>query len=77
MYRKSMSDSHPIADYRKRQVPPLTQDDLGDLIGVDGMTVSRWERGENPPRGKNLKKIQELTGLSLADILSANVERAQ
>lgn len=76
MYRKNMPDS-PIAEFRKRQRPPLTQDEFGAMInGVDGMTVSRWERGENPPSGRNLRKLMEVTGLTLTEILSANVERA-
>lgn len=75
MYRRSMSDdSHPLARWRQRQEPRLSQDDLGGMIGVDGMTVSRWERSKCQPRPSHLKKLRELTGLSTDQILSQPAE---
>lgn len=29
-------------------------------IGVDVMTVSRWERGKNEPKGASLKALERL-----------------
>lgn len=67
-----MSDStHPIAAFRKAQVPPLTQDELGEKIGVDGMTVSRWERGESLPQRKHWPTIERVTGVTPGQMTTA------
>lgn len=74
-----MSDSHPLAEYRAAQQPPLTQDDLGSRIGVDGMTVSRWERGESLPQKRQWPKIESVTGIPREKLISvyAQSEPAQ
>lgn len=47
----------------------LSQVELGARIGVDGMTVSRWERGESVPRRRFWAKLEEITGLQIGEIL--------
>jgi DNA-binding transcriptional regulator YiaG len=45
-----------------RQALGLTQKALGQAVGVDKLTVSRWERGEVKPSAasaKRLRKIQD------------------
>lgn len=37
-----------------------SQRKLADHIGVDVMTVSRWERGNNEPKGASLKALERL-----------------
>ena len=44
----------------------LTQKELGARIGVDAMTVSRWERGIVAPRPKHLRALHEITGRPLS-----------
>lgn len=39
----------PLAMLRKIR-GNITQEELGDVIGVTGNTVARWERGEVQPR---------------------------
>lgn len=41
-----------------------TQDEAGELLGVDAMTLSRWERGVHLPRKKHWAKIEEVTGIT-------------
>lgn len=41
-----------------REALGLTQAQFGEKIGVDKMTVSRWERGELRPRKKKLAAIE-------------------
>ena len=41
----------PAAARRIREAAGLTQDQIGQAVGVDGATVSRWESGERHPRG--------------------------
>lgn len=37
----------------------LTDDNLGEQIGVNRMTVSNWRKGHQIPSGKNLTKLCE------------------
>lgn len=37
-----------------------SQKKLSDHIGVEVMTVSRWERGLNQPKGATLKALERL-----------------
>ena len=43
-----------------RKALKLTQQQLADRIGAQRHTVSRWETGENEPRGANLKLLMGL-----------------
>lgn len=54
--------NNPLKTWRDER--NLTQVQLGELVGVDGMTVSRWERGEHLPRKKHWPKIAEATGIA-------------
>ncbi|MEM6560155.1 MAG: helix-turn-helix domain-containing protein [Planctomycetota bacterium] len=45
---------------RFREAMSLTQKELGDAIGVDKLTVSRWERGEIRPRLSAVKAMRKL-----------------
>lgn len=41
----------------------LTQRELGDKLGVDPMTVSRWERGKVDPSLAHLRSMAMLAGV--------------
>ena len=43
-----------------REALGLTQAEFGERIGVDKMTVSRWERGALRPSSESLAAISEL-----------------
>ncbi len=43
----------------------MTQKGLGEAVGVDSMTVSRWERGEFKPRADALAAIEKLRKAAL------------
>jgi transcriptional regulator with XRE-family HTH domain len=43
-----------------------TQEEACELLGVDAMTLSRWERGVHLPRKKHWNKIEEVTGITPA-----------
>ena len=45
--------------------PPLSQEDIGKLIGRDKMTISLIENGKNdPPQGELLNRIAEALNLN-------------
>jgi transcriptional regulator with XRE-family HTH domain len=62
-----MAVGHPLRIWRTAR--GLSQEAAGDLLGVDGFTVSRWERKDTEPQKRHWEKIEEVTGLSRARFL--------
>lgn len=58
---------HPLTV--RRAELGLTRKELGDAMGVEAMTIYRWERGSSLPRRKYWPKLTELTGLEIAEII--------
>lgn len=57
-----------IAELRKKQ--GLTQEQLGEELGVSNKTVSRWETGVYLPPAESLLAMSGLFGISINEILS-------
>lgn len=56
----------------------LTQSELGELLGVTQLTVSRWEQGDCEPSGRKLVRLSNYFGCSpeyLLDMVSMPNER--
>lgn len=49
----------------------LTQEQLGEKLGVTNKTVSRWETGSYLPPVEMLQRLSELYGITINEILSA------
>jgi transcriptional regulator with XRE-family HTH domain len=49
----------------------LTQKQLADELGVESITVSRWERGVTSPSLPRLRRVAELTGTTVSDLVRA------
>jgi transcriptional regulator with XRE-family HTH domain len=47
----------------------LTQKQLGDSLSVDAITISRWERGVTTPSLVRLRRVAEITGTSMSDLV--------
>lgn len=58
-----------------RNAAGLTQRELGQLIGVEGMFISRWERGANSPSPRYLPVLADV--LFEGDISAMYVEPAK
>ena len=58
---------NPLKAWRDER--KLSQVELGELLGVDGMTVSRWERGDHLPRKKHWAKIEAETGIAPSQLV--------
>lgn len=57
-----------ITELRKEQ--GLTQEQLGEKIGVTNKTISRWETGTYLPPADALLALSELYGVSMNEILA-------
>lgn len=57
-----------IADLRKQQ--GLTQEQLGEQIGVTNKTISRWETGAYMPPADALLKMSDIFDVTINEILS-------
>lgn len=57
-----------ITELRKEQ--SLTQEQLGEKIGVTNKTISRWETGTYLPPADALLALSELYGVSINEILA-------
>lgn len=57
-----------IAELRKEK--GLTQEQLGEKVGVTNKTVSRWETGNYLPPADMLLILSELFGVSINELLS-------
>ena len=47
----------------------MTQKQLADELGVESITVSRWEREVTSPSLPRLRRIAELTGTTVSDLV--------
>lgn len=54
--------SERIKELRKKQ--GLTQQRLGELVGVKKSSISQWENGEHAPSGDNLVALAKVFGVS-------------
>lgn len=53
----------------RRQNSGMTQDQVAKAIDVDQAAVSNWERGKNPPIRKYQRKLAELYGCTVDELL--------
>lgn len=49
----------------------LTQKQLAVALGVESITVSRWERGVTSPSLPRLRRIAEITETTVSDLVRA------
>jgi transcriptional regulator with XRE-family HTH domain len=54
--------THPLKTWRDSL--KISQPEAGEKLGVDAMTVSRWERGEHLPHKKHWQNIETVTGIA-------------
>jgi transcriptional regulator with XRE-family HTH domain len=54
-----------------RRSAGLTQKQLAEAVGVESITVSRWERGVTSPSLSRLRRIAEITKTTVSDLVRA------
>lgn len=52
-----------------RDAKEISQVELGRMLGVNGMTISRWERGDHMPKKTLWPKIEETTGIVPSELI--------
>jgi len=67
-------EANPIKAYRERQIPPLSQGEFGDRVGVTRFTVLRWEKGE-PIDEKKLPAVSKEIGVPAKELRRDLVEK--
>lgn len=56
-----MAGIQALTEYRRQH--GLTQQQLGDLVGVTDATIQRWETGSRAPRKTTIPRLSKLTGI--------------
>lgn len=60
-----------IAELRKKK--KMTQEELGNKIGVTDKTISRWETGKYMPDISLFKPLSEILDISINDLMSGEI----
>lgn len=55
---------------RMRKENSLTQNQLGEKLGISGKAISKWERGVSAPDISVLKELSEILGVSIQELLA-------
>ena len=61
----------------KRKEIGLTQEELGNILGISGKAVSKWERGLSKPCDEHLTQLVNLLGLPVESPISPNVKTSK
>lgn len=56
----------------QRQKKNLSQEELGNLIGVSGVTIMRYEKGTRKPKLETIKKIANALKIPVSDLIDIN-----
>lgn len=66
-----MALSNQIFELRKNR--KLSQEQLGDMIGVTRQTISNWELGQTAPNSDQLKALSNALHISIDELLENDV----
>lgn len=56
-----------------RKAKHMTQEELGELVGVTGVTIMRYEKGQREPRMDQLQKIGDVLGINWTYLIGSPV----
>lgn len=62
---------------KRRKKHGYTLEQLGKLVGVDGLTIDRWESGLERPDAEQLKKLGEIFGCGYEKLLPEPEEQQE
>ena len=56
-----------------REQNNLTQDQLGDKLGISGKTISSWEKNRSEPKMGMIEKMSVIFGCNKSDIIDKRI----
>ena len=65
-----MNEGYNLKLFRKKK--NLTQQELGEMLGVKKSTISRWESNERAMTVENIKKVSQALNVPVSAFLSDN-----
>ncbi len=68
-FRRRRSLPEAVMAKSIRQQAGLTQQEIGEAIGVSGACISRWESGRRSPRGKSRDAYADLLAALTKELL--------
>lgn len=63
-----MQATHPLRSYRENQTPKLSQAALAEELGVNRLTVVRWETGARKIDRSKLADVSSKTGIPTKEL---------
>ena len=60
-----------------RKKADMTQEDFANQLGVSIMTIRRYESGKQEPKPTTVKKMAEILGVTVKDILISDNENTE
>jgi len=63
-----MQSTHPLRAYRENQEPKLSQAALAQELGVNRLTVVRWETGARKIDKSKLSDVSSKTGIPTKEL---------
>ena len=60
----------------KRKECGLTQAELGEMLGISGKAVSKWERGLSKPCDEHWERLIDLLGLPVESTITAEEKKS-
>ena len=63
-----MTTDHPLKTFRESQEPKLSRPALARLLGVDRLSVWRWEKRKQEIAVDLLAKVSEKTGIPTSEL---------
>lgn len=69
--RGNMNLGNKISSLRKKS--SLSQEELGELVGVTRQTISKWELGETSPDIRQAKELSKIFKVSLDELVNNDV----
>ena len=62
---------------QRRMSKNMTQQQLGDALGVGRSTVAMWEAGSSLPRADLIPKIAQVLGCAVGDLFAVSTPDTQ
>lgn len=59
---------------KQRKLAKLSQQEVGDVMGVNKMTICKWEKGQYVPPDRHIKKLAKILNTNPLRLMKMNYE---